>query len=189
MNCLPDGGAYAINPDWLDEMVRQVCRPDIGCVGAKLYYPNDTIQHAGVVLGIGGVAGHSQKYFSQNANGYFGRLHLAHNVSAVTAACLLVRKAVFQEVGGLDEANLKVSFNDVDFCLKVREAGYRNLFTPYAELYHHESISRGPNDTRAKRAVADAEARFMRQKWGKLLDNDPYYNPNLTLVFEDFSLR
>jgi len=178
-----------INPDWLDEMVRQVCRPDIGCVGAKLYYPNDTIQHAGVVLGIGGVAGHSQKYFSRNANGYFGRLHLAHNVSAVTAACLLVRKAVFQEVGGLDEANLKVSFNDVDFCLKVREAGYRNLFTPYAELYHHESISRGPNDTRAKRAVADAEARFMRQKWGKLLDNDPYYNPNLTLVFEDFSLR
>jgi O-antigen biosynthesis protein len=178
-----------INPDWLDEMVRQVCRPDIGCVGAKLYYPNDTIQHAGVVLGIGGVAGHSQKYFSRNANGYFGRLHLAHNVSAVTGACLLVRKAVFQEVGGLDEANLKVSFNDVDFCLKVREAGYRNLFTPYAELYHHESISRGPNDTRAKRAVADAEAQFMRQKWGKLLDNDPYYNPNLTLVFEDFSLR
>jgi GT2 family glycosyltransferase len=178
-----------INPDWLDEMVRQVCRPDIGCVGAKLYYPNDTIQHAGVVLGIGGVAGHSQKYFSRNANGYFGRLHLAHNVSAVTAACLLVRKAVYQEVGGLDEVNLKVSFNDVDFCLKVREAGYRNLFTPYAELYHHESISRGPNDTRAKRAVADAEAQFMRQKWGKLLDNDPYYNPNLTLVFEDFSLR
>ena len=112
-----------------------------------------------------------------------------HHCKAMVLASLLVRKAVFQEVGGLDEANLKVSFNDVDFCLKVREAGYRNLFTPYAELYHHESISRGPNDTRAKRAVADAEARFMRQKWGKLLDNDPYYNPNLTLVFEDFSLR
>lgn len=177
-----------INPEWLEEMVRQVCRPDIGCVGAKLYYPNDTIQHAGVVLGIGGVAGHSQKYFSRNALGYFGRLHLAHNVSAVTGACLLVRKEVYQQVGGLDEQHLKVSFNDVDLCIKVREAGYRNLFTPYAELYHHESVSRGPNDTRAKRAVADAEAQFMRQKWGKLLDTDPYYNPNLTLVHEDFSL-
>ena len=177
-----------INPEWLEEMVRQVCRPDIGCVGAKLYYPNDTIQHAGVVLGIGGVAGHSQNYFSRNALGYFGRLHLAHNVSAVTGACLLVRKAVYQQVGGLDEQHLKVSFNDVDLCIKVREAGYRNLFTPYAELYHHESVSRGPNDTRAKRAVADAEAQFMRQKWGKLLDTDPYYNPNLTLVHEDFSL-
>ena len=177
-----------INPEWLEEMVRQVCRPDIGCVGAKLYYPNDTIQHAGVVLGIGGVAGHSQKYFSRNALGYFGRLHLAHNVSAVTGACLLVRKEVYQQVGGLDEEHLKVSFNDVDLCIKVREAGYRNLFTPYAELYHHESVSRGPNDTRAKRAVADAEAQFMRQKWGKLLDTDPYYNPNLTLVHEDFSL-
>jgi GT2 family glycosyltransferase len=177
-----------INPEWLEEMVRQVCRPDIGCVGAKLYYPNDTIQHAGVVLGIGGVAGHSQKYFSRNALGYFGRLHLAHNVSAVTGACLLVRKEVYQQVGGLDEEHLKVSFNDVDLCIKVREAGYRNLFTPYAELYHHESVSRGPNDTRAKRAVADAEAQFMRQKWGKLLDTDPCYNPNLTLVHEDFSL-
>jgi len=177
-----------INPEWLEEMVRQVCRPDIGCVGAKLYYPNDTIQHAGVVLGIGGVAGHSQKYFSRNALGYFGRLHLAHNVSAVTGACLLVRKAVYQQVGGLDEQHLKVSFNDVDLCIKVREAGYRNLFTPYAELYHHESVSRGPNDTRAKRAVADAEAQFMRQKWGRLLDTDPCYNPNLTLVHEDFSL-
>jgi GT2 family glycosyltransferase len=177
-----------INPEWLEEMVRQVCRPDIGCVGAKLYYPNDTIQHAGVVLGIGGVAGHAQKYFNRNALGYFGRLHLAHNVSAVTGACLLVRKAVYQQVGGLDEEHLKVSFNDVDLCIKVREAGYRNLFTPYAELYHHESVSRGPNDTRAKRAVADAEAQFMRQKWGKLLDTDPCYNPNLTLVHEDFSL-
>lgn len=177
-----------INADWLEQMVRQVCRTEIGCVGAKLYYPNDTIQHAGVVLGIGGVAGHGHKYFSRNAAGYFSRLQLAHNVSAVTGACLVVRKNVYEELGGLDEENLKVSFNDVDFCLKVREAGYRNLFTPYAELYHHESMSRGPNDTSSKRALANAEAAFMRKKWGNLLDTDPYYNPNLTLVHEDFSL-
>src|SRR5690606_5923112 len=108
-----------INAGWLKEMVRQAIRPEIGCVGAKLYYPNDTIQHGGVILGLGGVAGHSHKYFARGAAGYFYRLKLAHNVSAVTAACLLVRKSVFEEVGGLDEENLPVAFNDVDFCLKV----------------------------------------------------------------------
>jgi len=178
-----------IHGDWLEAMVRQVSRPEIGCVGAKLYYPNDTVQHAGVVLGIGGVAGHAHKYFSRNSTGYFMRLQLAHNLSAVTGACLLVRKSVYQEVGGMDEQHLKVAFNDVDLCLKVREAGYRNVFTPYAELYHHESASRGANDTWAKRALANAEAAFMRQKWGRVLDTDPYYNPNLTLVYEDFSLN
>jgi GT2 family glycosyltransferase len=178
-----------INGEWLEEMVHQVCRPEIGCVGAKLYYPNDTIQHAGVVLGIGGVAGHSHKYFDRNAPGYFMRLHLAHNLSAVTGACLLVRKAVFEEVGGLNEADLAVAFNDVDLCIKVREAGYRNLWTPYAELYHHESVSRGAEDTAAKRVRANGEAAYMRRTWGTLLDHDPAYNPNLTLVHEDFSLR
>ena len=178
-----------INGEWLEEMVRQVCRPEIGCVGAKLYYPNETIQHAGVILGIGGVAGHAHKYFHRNSPGYFSRLHLAHNLSAVTGACLLVRKAVFEEVGGLNEADLTVAFNDVDLCIKVREAGYRNLWTPYAELYHHESVSRGAEDTPAKRMRANAEAEYMRRTWGKLLDTDPAYNPNLTLVHEDFSLR
>ncbi|CAM3376501.1 glycosyltransferase family 2 protein [Halomonas lysinitropha] len=178
-----------IHPDWLDEMVRQVCRPEIGCVGAKLYYPNDTVQHAGVILGIGGVAGHAHKYFHRNSPGYFTRLHLAHNLSAVTGACLLVRKAVFEEVGGLNEEHLAVSFNDVDLCLKVREAGHRNLWTPYAELYHHESVSRGADDSSAKRARANSEAAYMREVWGAKLDNDPSYNPNLTLVHEDFSLR
>lgn len=178
-----------INGEWLEEMVRQVCRPEIGCVGAKLYYPNDTIQHAGVVLGIGGVAGHAHKYFHRNSPGYFSRLHLAHNLSAVTGACLLVRKAVFEEVGGLNEADLAVAFNDVDLCIKVREAGYRNLWTPYAELYHHESVSRGAEDTAAKRVRANGEAAYMRRTWGTLLDHDPAYNPNLTLVHEDFSLR
>lgn len=178
-----------ISSDWLTEMVRQVCRPEIGCVGAKLYYPNDTIQHGGVILGIGGVAGHSHKYFQRNSAGYFTRLHLAQNLSAVTAACLLVRKAVFEQVGGLNEQHLTIAFNDVDLCLKVREAGYRNLWTPYAELYHHESVSRGADDNSAKRARAKAEADYMRKTWARQLDNDPAYNPNLTLVHEDFSLR
>ncbi|WP_416137635.1 glycosyltransferase family 2 protein [Halomonas sp. HK25] len=178
-----------IHGDWLCEMVSQVCRPEIGCVGAKLYYPNDTIQHGGVILGIGGVAGHAHKYFSRNSPGYFTRLHLAHNLSAVTAACLLVRKAVFEEVGGLNEEHLAVAFNDVDLCLKVCEAGYRNLWTPYAELYHHESVSRGADDNARKRARAAGEVEYMRRTWGEKLDNDPAYNPNLTLVHEDFSLR
>lgn len=178
-----------VHSSWLDEMVRQVCRPEIGCVGAKLYYPNDTLQHGGVILGLGGVAGHAHKYFHRNAPGYFTRLHLAHNLSAVTGACLLVRKAVYEQVGGLNEEHLAVAFNDVDFCLKVREVGYRNLWTPYAELYHHESVSRGADDNSRKRARANGEAAYMRQTWGKQLDHDPAYNPNLTLVHEDFSLR
>lgn len=178
-----------INEDWLTEMVRHVIRPEVGCVGAKLYYPNDTIQHAGVILGMGGVAGHGHKYFDRRANGYFARLHLVQNVSAVTGACLLVRKAVFDQVGGLDQENLAVAFNDVDFCLKVREAGYRNVWTPFAEAYHHESVSRGADDTPEKRKRHNREADYMRQRWGAQLDNDPAYNPNLTLIHEDFSLR
>lgn len=178
-----------INAGWLGEMVSQACRPEIGCVGAKLYYPNGSLQHAGVILGIGGVAGHSHKYFNGNALGYFSRLQLVQNLSAVTAACLLVRKEIFEQVGGLNEEHLKVAFNDVDFCLKVREAGYRNLFTPFAELYHHESVSRGAEDNPEKQARFQAEIAYMRQTWGPQLDNDPAYNPNLTLAYEDFSLR
>nr|WP_320136759.1 glycosyltransferase [uncultured Amphritea sp.] len=178
-----------INPDWLDEMVSHVCRPDVGCVGAKLYYPNETIQHGGVILGIGGVAGHSHKYFERHEHGYFSRMRLVQELSAVTAACLLVRRSVFDEVDGLNEENLAVAFNDVDLCLKVREAGYRNIWTPYAELYHHESVSRGADDSTKKRKRAQREAAYMRQRWGEQLDHDPAYNPNLTLVHEDFSLR
>lgn len=177
-----------INGDWLREMASHACRPEIGCVGAKLYYPNDTIQHAGVILGIGGVAGHSHKYFHRSEYGYFSRLHLVQNLSAVTGACLLLRKRVFEEVGGLDEENLAVAFNDVDLCLKVREVGYRNLWTPYAELYHHESVSRGADNTMVKRKRAQREAEYLRKRWGDLLNSDPAYNPNLTLVHEDFSL-
>lgn len=169
-----------ISPDWLSAMVRHATRKEIGCVGAKLYYSNDTLQHGGVILGLGGIADHSHKYVDRCTHGYFGRLEVTQNVSAVTGACLLVRKEVYEQVGGLDEVNLKVAFNDVDFCLKVREAGYRNLWTPDAELYHHESISRGPEDTPEKQARFSREVQFMKMKWGNVLENDPYYHPNLS---------
>ncbi|EPZ8733372.1 glycosyltransferase family 2 protein, partial [Escherichia coli] len=168
-----------INPDWLTEMVSHCMRPEIGCVGAKLYYSNDTIQHGGVILGIGGVAGHSHKQYPRHHPGYFSRLLLTQNLSAVTAACLLIRKNIYEEVAGLDEENLHVAFNDVDFCLKVREAGYRNLWTPYAELYHYESISRGAEDSPEKLARFAREVNFMKSKWGKHLELDPFYSPNL----------
>ena len=178
-----------INDDWLSEMVRQACREEIGCVGAKLYYPNGSIQHGGVILGLGGVAGHAHRFFPGAHAGYRYRLNLTQNLSAVTAACLLVRKAVFEQVGGLNEEHLTVAYNDVDLCLKVREAGYRNLWTPHAELYHHESVSRGVDDNPRKQARAQREVDYMRRTWGPQLDSDPAYNPNLTLAYEDFSLR
>jgi glycosyltransferase involved in cell wall biosynthesis len=178
-----------INPDWLGEMVSHAVRPEIGCVGAKLYYSNDTIQHGGVILGIGGVANHSHKNTFRNFPGYFSRLVCTQNYSAVTAACLIVQRTIYEKVSGLDEVNLKVAFNDVDFCMKVREAGYRNLWTPYAELYHHESVSRGAEDTPMKLARFRSEVEFMKKKWGNKLTLDPYYNPNLTNDGEDFSLK
>jgi GT2 family glycosyltransferase len=174
--------------DWLHEMVSHALRPGIGCVGAKLHYPDGTLQHAGVVLGIGGVAGHSHKYFPSDAEGYFSRLRTVHDVSAVTAACLLVRKAIYDEVGGLDADDLHVAFNDVDFCIKVREAGHRNLFTPYAELRHHESKTRGADTTPEKQARFQHEAETMRRRWGALLDADPFYSPHLSRTREDYSI-
>jgi GT2 family glycosyltransferase len=177
-----------ISPEWLGEMVSLCVQEEIGCVGAKLYYPNNSLQHGGVILGIGGVAGHSHKTFNREHNGYFSRLKLPQALSAVTAACLLVRKDVFEKVGGLDEENLKIAFNDVDFCLKVRALGYRNVWTPYAELYHYESLSRGTEDTPEKQARFAKEAEYMMNIWGTALLHDPFYNPNLSLVSEDFSL-
>lgn len=178
-----------INPDWLTEMVGHVCRPDIGCVGAKLYYPNDSVQHGGVILGLGGIAGHAHRFFPRAHPGYQNRLSLVQNLSAVTAACLLVRREVYDEVDGLNERDLTVAYNDVDFCLKVREKGYRNLWTPFAELYHHESISRGADDNPVKQARAKREVDYMRRHWREALQQDPAYNPNLTMSYEDFSLR
>jgi GT2 family glycosyltransferase len=175
------------HPEWLTEMVAHAVRPGVGCVGAKLYYPNGRIQHGGVVLGIGGVAGHAFRFEPGDATGYQGRLALAQNYSAVTAACLLVRKSLYQEVGGLDE-RLAVNYNDVDFCLKVKALGYRNVWTPHAELTHHESYTRGGPVSLKNRKHAEREFRLMRERWGELLDNDPAYHPKLTRVHEDFSL-
>jgi len=177
-----------ISPDWLGEMVSHALRPNIGAVGAKLYYSNGTLQHAGVILGIGGVAGHAHKHISQDSGGYFSRANLIQGLSAVTAACLVIRKVIYEAVGGLNEADLRVAFNDIDFCLRVREAGYRNIWTPYAELYHHESATRGFEDTPEKQARFSQEVQYMWKRWGAQLDNDPAYNPNLTLDHEDFSL-
>lgn len=176
-----------IHGDWLDEMVSHALRPEIGCVGAKLLYPDDRIQHAGVITGIGGVAGHAHKYLHKDEHGYHSRLRLTHNLSAVTAACMLVRRSIFEQVGGLDE-ELAVAFNDVDFCLKVRAAGYRNLFTPYAVLYHHESATRGKEESDAAQERHAREARLMKERWGHTLRQDPYYSPHLSLEHEDFSV-
>ncbi len=175
-----------IDQDWLSEMVSLAVRPDTGAVGAKLLYPDGRIQHAGVILGIGGVAGHSHKFFNGSDPGYFNRNILRHSVSAVTAACLLVRTEIFRATGGFDEVNLAVAFNDVDLCLKVQELGYRNIYTPYARLIHHESVSRGYEDSPEKISRFNKEISYMQQKWD--LENDPFYNPNLSNVTEDFAL-
>ena len=178
-----------INDGWLTEMLSIAQQEDVGCVGAKLYYSNNLIQHAGVILGVGGVAGHSHKYFANQSNGYFSRLKLRQDISAVTAACLLVKKSIYEKVNGLNEKDLTVAFNDVDFCLKVRELGFRNVWTPFAELYHYESISRGAEDTPEKVKRFNQEVEYMQHKWGNKLLADPYYNKNLTLTSEDFSLK
>jgi GT2 family glycosyltransferase len=174
--------------DWLDEMVALALRDETGCVGAKLLYPDGRLQHAGVVVGLGGVAGHVHRFAPADAPGYLGDLRAAHEVSAVTAACLVIRRGVFEAVGGFDEG-LAVAFNDVDFCLKVRAAGYRNVWTPFAELVHHESVSRGRDLTPAKAKRFAAEHATMQRRWGARLLGDPYYSPHLTYDREDFSLR
>ena len=180
-----------IRINWLEEMLMYAQRPDVGAVGAKLYYPDRTIQHAGVVLGLGAhrTAGHTHYKQHRENLGYMGRLCYAQNVSAVTAACLMVKKSLFDAVGGLDEG-FAVSLNDVDFCLKLREQGYLNVFTPFAELYHHESSSRGLDLDGANAARYDAESARFREKWAAVLAaGDPYYNENFSLDRSDFSLK
>ncbi len=178
-----------ITSDWLECMLGHVLRKEIGAVGAKLYYPDNTIQHAGVILGIKGVAGHSHKYFPRDSKGYFCRANIIQNLSAVTAACMMMRREVFEEVGRFDE-RYSHAFNDVDLCMKIRQKGYLIVFTPYAELYHHESKSRGNEDTREKQERFKKEIEYFQKKWkNDLAKGDPYYNPNLTLDREDFSIK
>jgi len=180
-----------ITPGWMEEMLMYAQREDVGAVGAKLLYGDRTIQHAGVILKLGAhrTAGHGHYKQPDSKLGYMGRLCYAQNVSAVTGACLLVKKAVFEQVGGLEES-FEISLNDVDFCLKLREAGYLNVWTPFAELYHHESISRGLDDKGEKAARYNRESEQFRTKWKEVLEKgDPYYNPNFTLDRSDFVLK
>ncbi|MDM0081949.1 glycosyltransferase family 2 protein [Variovorax sp. J31P179] len=176
-----------ISPDWLSEMVSIALQPGVGAVGARLWYPDMRLQHGGIILGIGGIAGHSHKRLQSGDAGHFQRAVVVQSLAAVTAACMVVRKDIYRSVGGLDEEHLQVAYNDVDFCLRVREAGYRNVWTPHAELIHHESATRGDDAAADKQARFVAEGQYMQRRWGEALAADPAYSPNLTLIFEDFS--
>lgn len=177
-----------IDGNWLDELASQALRKGIGCVGAKLLYTNGNIQHGGVILGLGGAAGHSHLHKKGDSPGYFEKMNLVHNVSAVTGACLFIKKDIYQDVGGLDE-RFAVAFNDIDFCIRVMNKGFRNIWTPFATLYHHESISRGYEDTPQKKQRFKAEVNILNELWGNLLSNDPYYNPNFDLKAESYCLK
>ena len=179
-----------ITKEWIETLLEHSQREGIGAVGAKLYYPNNTVQHAGVIIGIGGIAGHCHKHYHRNDHGYFGKLSLTQNLSAVTGACIMIKKALYEKINGFDEENLSVAFNDVDFCLRLRELNYLNVFTPFCEAYHHESISRGTEDTAEKKQRFQAESDFTAARHHQFYEKgDPYYNVNLSLTKEDYSLK
>ena len=179
--CLLNDDIEVIDDNWLQQMVALAVREQVGAVGARLLYADNTVQHGGIMLGVMGVANHLHKDLPVESPGYFGRLQLAQELSAVTAACLVVKRSTYQEVGGLNEDQLAVAFNDVDFCLRLREAGYRNLWTPRATLYHLESASRGSDLAPEKATRFAKEVAYMKQRWADELLNDPFYNKNLTL--------
>lgn len=178
----------AVTADWLTEMVSTAIQPGVGAVGARLLYPDGRLQHGGVILGLGGLAGHAHKYFKNTNKGYMQRAVVKQTLSAVTAACLVVSRSRYLEVGGLNETDLAVAFNDVDFCLRLRAKGYRNIYAPRATLIHHESVSRGEDDTPEKSARFKQELDYMLDHWSEELKSDPAYSPNLTLQREDFTL-
>jgi GT2 family glycosyltransferase len=179
--CLLNNDMEITQPDWLDVLCGYALLPESGAVGAALWYPDDRLQHGGVVLAGASVAGHMHHLMHRGAPGYFGRAVLAQQVSAVTAACLLVKKSLYESVGGLDEAGLSVAYNDVDFCMKLGQAGYQNLYIPYAAMYHYESASRGRDASgeRAQRLLRENQC--MQDRWGAALANDPFYSPNLAI--------
>ena len=186
--CFLNNDIEVMTPDWLDELVMHAQRPEIGAVGAKLYYPSGGIQHFGIVTGLmGGVAGHPFKHFASGTDGYFGRMRVVGNVSAVTGACLVMRREVFEKVGGFDAEFLPIAYNDVDLCLKVLKLNLRIVVTPFAELVHHESLTRGVEDTPEKIERLIKEQEFMKKRWGTFL-KDRYYNKNLTLNSENYGL-
>ena len=186
--CLLNNDTEVISPDWLEEMVGHLLQPKAGVVGAKLYFPDGRVQHAGDTVGPGGCANHLHSFIARNDPGYCNRAMVAQELSAVTAACLITWRELYQRLGGLNEKKLPVAFNDVDYCLRVREAGYRVVWTPHAELYHHESVSRGKDTTRRKKWRASREVAYMRKRWRQVMLNDPFYNPNLSYQRPDFYL-
>ena len=167
-----------LTDDWCAELVANAMRTDVGAVGARLLYARGTIQHGGVVLGIEGVADHESVGEVPQIGGYCGRSHLLRSAIAVTGACLATRRSLFEQLGGFDEAGLSVEFNDVDYCLKLRKAGYRVVYNPFATLYHFESESRGRRLSEAQQARHRAEVSVFRSRWGELIERDPYYNPH-----------
>ncbi|WP_157953592.1 glycosyltransferase family 2 protein [Zobellella maritima] len=186
--CLLNNDTEVISPDWLEEMVSRLLQPGVGVVGARLYFSNGRLQHAGDVLGPGGCATHLHGVLEPNDPGYMHRAVLPQDLSAVTAACLVTRRNLYLRLGGLNSTDLPVAFNDVDYCLRIREAGWRVIYTPYAELYHHESVSRGQDDDPEKQARAKREVDYMRSRWGHVIERDPFYNPNLNYSQPDFNL-
>ncbi|MEK8017382.1 MAG: glycosyltransferase family 2 protein, partial [Candidatus Parabeggiatoa sp.] len=175
-------------PDWLQDMIGFAQHPEIAAVGCKLLYPEDnTIQHAGLICGLGGIANHGHKHFPANSTGYFNRLAIVANYSAITGACLMIKRTLWEQVNGFDE-HLAIAFNDVDFCLKLLHKGLRHVVLPHVTFYHHESKSRGLEDTSAKKKRLRQEEAYMKQRWGTILQNDPFYNPHLTKQAEDFRL-
>ncbi|WP_375055688.1 glycosyltransferase [Zobellella sp. DQSA1] len=188
--CLLNNDTEVITPDWLEEMVGQLVQKGVGAVGAKLLYSDGRVQHAGDTFGPGGCAHHLHSLLDGDDPGYCNRAVLTQELSAVTAACLVTHARVFHSLGGLNEKQLVVAFNDVDYCLRVREAGHKVIFTPHAQLFHHESVSRGKDDTPEKQQRAEREVAYMRRRWQHLLHHDPYYNPNLNYSgLPDFTLN
>ena len=178
-----------INPRWMEEMLGNCQRPEVGITGAKLYYPDDTIQHAGTIIGIGGIAGHAFLNMPRSRTGYLHKASIQMDLSAVTAACMMMKRSVFEQLGGFEE-KLTVAFNDVDLCLRTVQAGYLVVYNPKVELYHYESKSRGSEDNEEKVRRFQSEIEFMRNRWIAILkEGDPNYNKNLTLSKWNYSLR
>jgi len=186
--CFLNNDIEVITPDWLEHMLHWLQMPEVGVVGAKLYYADDTIQHAGVVVGPGGCANHLHAFVDGRESGYCERAMYPQELSAVTAACMLTRKSTFEALGGFEVERLPVAFNDVDFCLRVRKSGLKVVWTPYAELYHFESVSRRKDQSRQRKKQAEGEVRYMRQTWQTHMGHDPFYNPNFSYLRADFVL-
>ncbi|HWP16201.1 MAG TPA: glycosyltransferase, partial [Xanthobacteraceae bacterium] len=185
--CFLNDDVEVITPDWLEKLVARVLQEGVGAAGAMLYYPTDTIQHAGVILGMGGVAGHPFLNLPRGSKGYYGRAILEQDLSCVTAACMVVRREAFDAAGGFDE-ELAIAFNDVELCIRLRQKGWRIVWTPAVEMYHYESISVGKHNAPHRHSLFQQEVRLMRERWGGLLDADPFFNPNLSLASLNYTL-